>query len=122
MYLSPLWEDTHANFKVDYNRNLWNDFGTGEGGSIIDLVARMENCSIAEAIRKLAYESGNTETILPNEQKPTAPKISRIEILSVGELEHLALVEYLRDRQIDLHRPAQFRNRPKTKRSQHSVH
>ena len=43
MYLSPLRKERTASFSVSYDKNLWHDFGTGEGGSINDLVARMEN-------------------------------------------------------------------------------
>ena len=38
MYRSPLREDNTPSFKVDYNVNLWCDYGTGEGGTLIDLV------------------------------------------------------------------------------------
>ena len=38
MYRSPLREDNTPSFKVDYNANLWCDYGTGEGGTLIDLV------------------------------------------------------------------------------------
>ena len=31
MYRSPLREDNTPSFKVDYNANLWCDYGTGEG-------------------------------------------------------------------------------------------
>lgn len=44
LYLSPLREEHTPSFKVDYEQNLWYDFGLGEGGSIIDLVMRMELC------------------------------------------------------------------------------
>lgn len=42
LYLSPLREERTPSFKVDYVQNLWYDFGLGTGGSIIDLVMRME--------------------------------------------------------------------------------
>lgn len=53
MYLSPFREEATPSFKVDYAQNLWYDFGIGEGGSIIDLVARLKRCSVAEAIDRL---------------------------------------------------------------------
>jgi hypothetical protein len=31
MYYSPFREDHNASMKVDYNKNLWIDYGTGEG-------------------------------------------------------------------------------------------
>ena len=40
MYHSPLRQDDTPSFKVDYGVNLWCDFGTGEGGSLIDLVMK----------------------------------------------------------------------------------
>ncbi|MCD8103005.1 MAG: toprim domain-containing protein [Alistipes sp.] len=99
--MSPLRKETNASFKVDYNRNLWHDFGTGEGGSIIDLVARMENCSVADAIRRLEKEIPDSERLSTNRQL-SVPDQSRIEILSVGKLRHPALLQYLSDRRIDL--------------------
>ena len=97
MYLSPLREERTASFKVDWQTNLWHDFGTGEGGSIIDLVARIENCSIGEAISRLENNSS-----LPRIAKQSTSIKSPIEILSIGELSHPALVGYLRERGIDL--------------------
>ena len=53
LYLSPLREEHTPSFKVDYEQNLWYDFGLGEGGSIIDLVMCMELCDAGEAIQRL---------------------------------------------------------------------
>ena len=50
MYHSPFRDDCNASMKVDYHRNLWIDYGTGEGGTAIDLVMRVENCSFQIAI------------------------------------------------------------------------
>ena len=50
MYHSPFREDRNASMKVDYNKNLWIDYGTGEGGTLIDLVMRIENCSNGRAM------------------------------------------------------------------------
>lgn len=103
MYLSPFREERTPSFKVDWNANLWHDFGTGEGGSIIDLVAHMENCSVAEAIRQLeSYSLDIAAPLYIDRERQSSPDKSRIEILSVGELNHPALVNYLCDRGIDL--------------------
>jgi DNA primase len=53
MYNCPFPSDHNASFKVDYNKNVWHDFGTNEGGSIIDLIMKMENCSFHEAANRL---------------------------------------------------------------------
>ena len=56
MYHCPYREDRNASFKVDYNKNVWHDFGTNEGGSIIDLIMRLDNCSFNEAANKLEVQ------------------------------------------------------------------
>lgn len=102
MYLSPLREERTASFSVSYDKNLWHDFGTGEGGSIIDLVARMEGCAEIEAARKLA--AGEHGTLVPIHAEPlrvNEPTPSRLIILSDRELTHPALLGYLTRRGID---------------------
>ena len=102
MYLSPLRKERTASFSVSYDKNLCHDFGTGEGGSIIDLVARMEGCSEVEAARRL--NERNTGTFVPLSVEPlraNEPTPSRLAILSDRELTHPALRGYLTGRGID---------------------
>ena len=102
MYLSPLREERTASFSVSYDKNLWHDFGTGEGGSIIDLVARMEGCSEIEAARRLAIgEHGMLVPIHVEALRTNEPTPSRLTILSDRELTHPALLGYLTRRGID---------------------
>ena len=102
-YLSPLRAEHTPSFKVDYAQNLWYDFGTGEGGSIIDLVMRLENCDCPEAIRRL--QDGETGQSIPGSLSPgtarqnTAP-VSVLCILSDAPLRHPVLVGYLQSRGI----------------------
>lgn len=98
-YLSPLRSEHTPSFKVDYAQNLWYDHGTGEGGSIIDLVMRLERCSFAEAVQSLG--SGQRipiATIAPASVVPTVPALR---ILSDMPLQHPALLGYLKERGID---------------------
>ena len=102
MYLSPLRKERTASFSVSYDKNLCHDFGPGEGGSIIDLVARMEGCSEVEAARRL--NERNTGTFVPLSVEPlraNEPTPSRLAILSDRELTHPALLGYLTGRGID---------------------
>ena len=102
MYLSPLRKERTASFSVSYDKNLWHDFGTGEGGSIIDLVARMEGCSEIEAARRLAIgEHGMLVPIHVEALRTNEPTPSRLIILSDRELTHPALLGYLTGRGID---------------------
>ncbi len=106
MYLSPFRQETTASFSVNHNENVWYDHGIGEGGSIIDLVARMENCSVGEAIRMLEGDAPGAFAFSSHRDTPvsarqTEPERLRIKIVSVGALAHPALVDYLTDRAID---------------------
>ncbi len=44
LYHAPYREDLNASMKVDFRQNLWHDYGTGQGGSIIDLVMLLQGC------------------------------------------------------------------------------
>jgi hypothetical protein len=100
LYHSPLRKDTNASFSVS-DSNLWFDHGLGIGGSIIDLVAHIENCSIGEAITKLEKDnfSFHRTHIIPNEKTNIKPAI---EIVTITELKSPALLDYLRSRRIDI--------------------
>jgi len=99
-FLSPFRSETQASFKVSLKENYWIDFGTFEGGSTIDLVMKMENCSIKEALERL---SGNMESFSfhrwPNPTKK-GHRANPIEIIEEKEIEHQALQNYLSSRKI----------------------
>lgn len=45
--------DRDASFKIYPATDSWYCFGCGEGGDVIDFVAKMERCGFAEALKKL---------------------------------------------------------------------
>ena len=108
MYYSPFREDHNASFKVDFSKNLWIDFGSNEGGTMIDLVMRLDNCTVKEAIRTLerkhdqlsvgTYQRDNvpTDSFSFHGERENQPAIS---ILKVVPLTNQALVDYLTERQ-----------------------
>lgn len=110
LYHAPYREDPNASLKVDFRQNLWYDYGTSQGGSIIDLVMKMRGCSAYEAIAHLA--EGKATTLAPSsfhreahigqrrdEQRPNNTR----RILSINEALPLHLQSYLREvRKIDL--------------------
>ena len=110
LYHAPYREDPNASLKVDFRQNLWHDYGTSQGGSIIDLVMKMRGCSAYEAIAHLA--EGKATTLAPSsfhreahigqrrdEQRPNNTRC----ILSINEALPLHLQSYLREvRKIDL--------------------
>ena len=62
MYHSPFRQEDTPSFKVDYGVNLWCDFGTGEGGSLIDLVMKQHDCNAYGAISRLEHGYYSADT------------------------------------------------------------
>lgn len=110
LYHAPYREDPNASLKVDFRQNLWHDYGTSQGGSIIDLVMKMRGCIAYEAIAHLA--EGKATTLAPSsfhreahigqrrdKQRPNNTRRT----LSINEALPLHLQSYLREvRKIDL--------------------
>jgi DNA primase len=99
-YCSPYREERTASFKVDMAKNTWHDFGTGEGGDIIDLAQKIENCSVETALRNLANIQPNfsffhSKNIL-QENNPTTT------ILNILPITFPKLIEWVKERRIDL--------------------
>lgn len=110
LYRAPYREDPNASLKVDFQQNLWHDYGTSQGGSIIDLVMRMRGYSVYEAMAHLA--EGKAQILTPSslrreahieqKRKEQRPNNTR-RILSISEELPLHLQNYLREvRKIDL--------------------
>ena len=57
--LCPLHDERTPSFMIDAEKNLWNCFGCGKGGSVIDLHARLGGMTVGEAMRDLSREGGN---------------------------------------------------------------
>ena len=107
VYYSPYREDNNVSFKVDYEKNLWIDYGTGEGGSIIDLVMKMENCSFHEAANKLENNSAYMH-IINNEDNFSSFHGNKFsnklenKIENIIPITHPKLVALVRERGIEL--------------------
>ena len=113
MYLSPLREERTPSFKVDYVRNLWYDFGLGEGGTLRTLVMRLERCDSREAVRRLQNgekRDAGSASLSPGIYKRPAvggpspvmrpATVPALRVLSDAPLRHPALVGYLASRGI----------------------
>ena len=97
-YFSPFRIETEPSFFLnessgDNGEDLWNDFGEGEGGTIIELVVKLNNLSSKSAALKLL--AGNQQPLdLP---KPAAkPKAENpIQIKSTNPLKDERLIQYI---------------------------
>lgn len=110
LYHAPYREDPNASLKVNFRQNLWHDYGTSQGGSIIDLVMRMQGCGAYEAMAHLAEGKATTLAPFPFhreariEQKRKEQRPSNVRrILFISEELPQYLQNYLREvRKIDL--------------------
>jgi DNA primase len=60
--LSPFRSETKPSFSVAPDKNMWYDFGSGQGGNAIQFIIEYEKISFSEAVRSLA-EKHNIEII-----------------------------------------------------------
>jgi DNA primase len=112
-YRSPYREEQTASFKVDTNKNTWHDFGTGEGGDIIDLAQKIGNCSVETSLQNIAglcayrhtVNNANMQTDnssffhSKNTLQENNPATT---ILNILPITHPKLIEYVNERKIDL--------------------
>ena len=100
-YLSPLRTESSPSFHVSYEKNLWHDFGADSGGSIIDLVMQMDNCTLAEAYTKLKGADSMSVCNRPLQEykRPESP----LKIIDAIPLSNPRLIEYITsERAVDL--------------------
>lgn len=102
MYHCPYREDRNASFKVDYNKNVWHDFGTNEGGSIIDLVMKINNYSLKEAITEISQCFSTTVRQINSVSDKTNIENQGITIQNIVPITHPKLVSWVQERKIDL--------------------
>ncbi|MDU1891965.1 MAG: CHC2 zinc finger domain-containing protein [Dysgonomonas sp.] len=106
-YISPYREEKTPSFKVNNDLNVWYDYGTGQGGNIIDLIMRMYNLNSVTEV--LSYFNNSQQMIIPQKQpnsfsfdQQRESASTGITILKVLPLTNRALLEYLIDRRINL--------------------
>ena len=93
---SPLRQEKTPSFKVDLNKNLWYDFGTGKGGNIISLVIKLRECSVAEA---MSLAAANNYSVKESHFIPV-DESCRIKIKYFKPLANHALIQYLKFRRV----------------------
>jgi len=97
-FLSPFRKETTSSFKVDLNKNLWYDFGTGEGGNLIDLIMKLNNLNVPQALAQISstsYDVGEHIAIPLDDS-------ARIRINRIQSLRNPALIQYLKSRKVSL--------------------
>ena len=93
MYRCPFRDDNDPSMKVDYAKNLWFDHGTGMGGTLIDLVMKIEQCSEYDAIITLEKEQYSFDFF--SFQGNTLATSTEVSIKKIQPLQNKALLDYV---------------------------
>lgn len=106
MYHSPFRTDNNASMKVDFQKNLWIDFGSNEGGTMIDLVMRLNRCTLNDAMQELnRYNSTSVNqynnTTVQQQSESFSFHGNTIEIQKVVPITNPVLIDYLTERKIN---------------------
>jgi len=99
-YLSPLRNENTPSFKIDRSINRWYDHGIGKGGNLVDFGILYFGCSVAELLEKLGGDFSFQQPIIA--RPLVAKKQSKITILGTAEINSYILLNYLRQRKIDI--------------------
>lgn len=98
-YYSPFREETQPSFHVNIKLNRWYNFQDNTGGKLIDLIIKLYDCSVTEALEKVSQ-------INPFIHKPfnkgVKDKSNGMEITRVEEIKNHYLVNYIKSRKISL--------------------
>ncbi|AZB31803.1 toprim domain-containing protein [Chryseobacterium balustinum] len=99
-YLNPFANESQASFKINKSLNYWYLFSEGIGGTNTDFMKKYLNASVNEVLvwaENQNFSSFHQQSI--SNQK--AENLSRqYEIIEIKNVQHPALLEYLRDRKV----------------------
>lgn len=118
-FLSPLRDEKTASFKVNRKLNVWYDFGMGKGGNFIDFGILFYRCTVSELLQKLSEITPVFANALSEKQWKKSQAVSRfamqaennlqnsgddshIKIIDTREISDTFLLNYLRQRRINL--------------------
>jgi len=93
--------ENKPSFKISLNKNLWIDFGTGAGGTLIDFVMQYHNCNFKEA-SQIIKQTNQIETKELFLYSHSTDSESKLEIKHVQPIQNIALIQYLQKRKIAL--------------------
>lgn len=99
-YLNPFASESQASFKINKSLNKWYLFSEGIGGNNTDFMKRYLNTSVNGVLiwaENQHFSSFHNQNILDQKFENQS---KNYEILDVNEIQHPALLEYLRERKV----------------------
>ena len=82
---------------VNFINNVAFDFGTGKKYDVVSLVQGIKQCSVSQALEYLSQFDFSFQQQICNITKNE----SKYEILSISEVKHNVLIQYLKERRIE---------------------
>ena len=90
-------EEKIPSLSVDFVKNKAFDFGTGKSYDVISIVQQMNKCSVSAALKYLStFDFSSRNEFFDKEVKAQ----SDYKILEIKEIEHYALIQYLKSRKV----------------------
>ena len=90
-------EEKTPSLFVNFVKNIAFDFRTGKKYDVISLVQGIKQCSVSQALEYLSQFDFSFQQQICNITKNE----SKYEILSISEVKHNALIQYLKERRIE---------------------
>lgn len=100
LYKSPFRSERTPSFFVNIKKNAWNDFGSGEGGNIIDLVQLMFRTNITGALKILGESKQIQQNTFSLSKQESGPDKAKLLIKHLQPIQNKALIQYLNSRKI----------------------
>lgn len=101
-YHSPFRHERTASLKVNITLNLWYDHGSGEGGTIVDLGAKIHRCTPNEFLEKLSDNYFELKRSVVGKKDAVQPD-NKVEVIATGELSNRNLLKYVQNRGVSTH-------------------
>jgi DNA primase len=100
-FLNPFSTENQASFKLDKRNNIWYLHSEGIGGNNTDFMIKYLNASVKEVLEWAENQifSSFHQQNFPNQKLENLHK--NYEIIEVKEIQHPALMEYLRTRKVE---------------------
>ena len=99
-YNSPLRSEKTPSFKVDPDKNVFYDYGTGTGGRLVDLVCQLHRVGVTGALLILSGADVTPRFLSFQKQKEETLPEPTLEIKHVQRLQNKALIQYIEARGI----------------------
>jgi hypothetical protein len=101
-FLSPFRSETKPSFSVNVGKNVWHDYGTGEGGSIFDLVMKLWNVDFIKAKEILGKGTYKQMFYRPSDTHYERQRPSPFTDIRASPLTSTYFLDYCKERCIDL--------------------